>query len=118
MADNDNSYYADPGRIQGGVRQIDQISSIARDMMRDFVNEVNLTRDWTGTSDSFAKEVAPQEKKEREGASDTGQALADAVLSVADGTTANLKNILTTQSGNLDAIHESGGSRGDTSGRH
>ncbi|GAA3875047.1 hypothetical protein ACWDR2_27670 [Streptomyces sp. NPDC003631] len=117
MAD-ENSYFADPARIQGGVRQIDQISSIAREMMRDFVNEVNLTRDWPGTSDSFAKEVVPQEHKERESTSDTGQALADAVVSVADGTTANLKNILTTQGGNLDAIHESSGRGNTTGGRH
>ncbi|MFE9130881.1 hypothetical protein ACFYOF_36610 [Streptomyces sp. NPDC007148] len=117
MAD-ENSYFADPARIQGGVRQIDQISSIAREMMRDFVNELNLTRDWPGTSDSFAKEVVPQEHKERESTSDTGQALADAVVSVADGTTANLKNILTTQGGNLDAIHESSGRGNTTGGRH
>ncbi|MCX4402983.1 hypothetical protein OG585_03820 [Streptomyces sp. NBC_01340] len=112
-----NSYFADPARIQGGVRQIDQISTIAQEMIRDFVNEVNLTRDWPGTSDSFAREVVPQEKKERDGSADTGQALRDAIVSVANGTTENLKNILTTQGGNLDAIHESSGG-GHTGGRH
>jgi hypothetical protein len=102
-----NAYYAEPARIHAGVRQIDQISTLAQDMLRDFVSAVNLTSDWPGTNDSYAKEAIPQEKKEREAALGTGQALTDSVVGVANGTTTNLSSILSTQSGVLDAIHNS-----------
>ncbi|MFG2945825.1 hypothetical protein [Streptomyces adustus] len=106
MADG-NAYFADPGRIQAGVRQVDRISSLAQEMVRDFVSAVNLTRDWPGTDDEFARETLPQEKSERTSVTDTGEAIADAVFQVANGTTTNLRNILGTQSGVLDAIHDS-----------
>ena len=106
MADS-NAYFADPGRIQAGVRQVDAISSLAQEMVRDFVSAVNLTRDWPGHDDEFAREVKPQEKSERESVTDTGQAVTDAIVGVANGTHSNLQNILGTQNGVLDAIHES-----------
>ena len=70
-----NAYYAEPARIQAGVRQIDQISTLAEDMLRDFVSAVNLTSDWPGTNDSYAKQAIPQEKQEREAAVGTMAAL-------------------------------------------
>ncbi|SNX66211.1 hypothetical protein SAMN06272735_8057 [Streptomyces sp. TLI_55] len=106
MADG-NAYFANPGRIQSGVRQIDEISALARQMVREFVADVNLTRDWPGTDDEFAREVQPQEKSERTTVTDTGQSVSDAVVAVADGTHTNLQNIMGTQSGVLDAIHDS-----------
>lgn len=114
MADG-NSYFADTGRIQSGVRQVDHISSLAQEIVRDFVSAVNMTRDWPGVDDDFAKEVAPQEKSERSKVTSTGQSLSDAVVQVANGTTANLSNILNTQGGVLDAIHQSAA---NGSGRH
>ncbi|MEU6353679.1 hypothetical protein ABZ896_30855 [Streptomyces sp. NPDC047072] len=106
MADG-NAYFADPGRIQAGVRQVDAISSLAQEMVRDFTSAVNATRDWPGQDDDFAREVKPQEKSERTSVTDTGQAITDAVVGVADGTHANLRNIVGTQSGVLDAIRDS-----------
>lgn len=106
MADG-NAYFADPGRIQSGVRQIDEISALAQRMVHEFVADVNRTRDWPGTDDTFAREVQPQEKTERTTVTDTGQSVSDAVVAVADGTHTNLQNIMGTQSGILDAIHDS-----------
>ncbi|MFE6904682.1 hypothetical protein ACFVFJ_49500 [Streptomyces sp. NPDC057717] len=116
MSDSD-SYSADPARIHGGVRQIEQIRGLIQGMMRNFSNEINLTKGWPGTNDSFAENIIPQELKERVGTTNTVQALSEAILSVADGTTGNLKNILGTQDGNLDAILNSSGG-GGRSGRH
>ncbi|MFD3944798.1 hypothetical protein [Streptomyces sp. NPDC058579] len=97
-------YFAIPGRLQAGVRQIDQISSLVQDIARDFVSEVNAVRDWPGRDDSFAREVLPQEKDERETATRTAEAIAEAVVEIANGTHDNLRNIVNTQDGALDAI--------------
>lgn len=107
-----NAYYADPARIQGGVRQMNQISALVEGLVGDFVSSANLTRDWCGENDSMAKELIPQEKKERDGSIDTGRALSEAVVGVVNGTNDNVKNILTTQGGNLDAIRQSAGGGG------
>ncbi|MFC4034387.1 hypothetical protein ACFO3J_23330 [Streptomyces polygonati] len=115
MTDSD-AYFAEPARIAAGVRQIDQISTLAQEMVRDFAAEVNLTRDWPGTDDSFAQQTIPQEKKERQLSGETGQALSDAVSEVAAGTVKNLDNILGTQNNVLDAIHSQ--SSNGSSGRH
>ncbi|MFD5625956.1 MULTISPECIES: hypothetical protein [unclassified Streptomyces] len=100
-----NAYYAEPDRLVAGVRQIDQISTLAHEMLRDFTMGLNSTVGWPGHDDSFAKEVIPQEKRERTTAVDTGTSLVEAVTGVADGTLANLDNIRTTQSGVLDSIN-------------
>ncbi|WP_299531521.1 hypothetical protein [uncultured Streptomyces sp.] len=113
-----NAYYAEPGRLQAGARQIDQISALAQEIVHEFVSAVNLTRDWPGTDDSYAKEVLPQEKKEREAALDTGLALSKAVVGVADGTMSNLSNILSTQSGVLDSIRSSSRGGNGNGGKH
>ncbi|GHH80323.1 hypothetical protein GCM10018793_35240 [Streptomyces sulfonofaciens] len=107
MAD-DNAYFADPARLHSGIRQIESISSLAQAMLKDFVDEVNATKHWPGEDDSFAKQVLPRELKERQGSTDTIQSIADAVVGIADGTTANLRNITETQDGNMDAIRDSG----------
>ncbi|ELP71348.1 hypothetical protein ACKI1I_08900 [Streptomyces turgidiscabies] len=109
-----NAYYAEPDRLAAGVRQINAISSLAHEMLRDFTTTVNDTRGWPGRDDSFAQEVIPAELKERETAVQTGSSLVDAVVSVADGTMSNLSNIRSTQMGVMDSIN-SAGSRG---GRH
>ncbi|MER5600175.1 hypothetical protein FNH09_18090 [Streptomyces adustus] len=100
-----NAYYAEPDRLAAGVRQIDQISTLAHEMLRDFTMGLNATVGWPGHDDSFAEEVIPQEKRERTMAVDTGTSLVEAVTGVADGTLANLDNIRTTQSGVLDSIN-------------
>ena len=102
-----NGYLANPGRLQAWPRQVDAISSLAQEMVRDFVSAVNLTRDWPGHDDEFAREVKPQEKSERESVTDTGQAVTDAIVGVANGTHTNPQNILGTQNGVLDAIRDS-----------
>ncbi|MEH0422065.1 hypothetical protein [Streptomyces sp. B21-083] len=109
-----NAYYAEPDRLAAGVRQIDQIGALAHEMLRDFTTTVNDTHGWPGKDDSFAQEVIPQELRERKTAVETGTSLVEAVVSVADGTMANLDNIRNTQSGVIDSIN-SAGHRG---GRH
>jgi hypothetical protein len=104
---DDNAYYADPARLHSGIRQIETISTFATSMMKDFIDNVNETKTWPGESDSFAKEVQPRELKEREGSSDTVKSISDAVVGIADGTNTNLKNIVGTQDGNMDAIRHS-----------
>jgi hypothetical protein len=111
-----NSYYADPNQLQAGIRQIDQISNLASEIVNEFVRTVNLTSDWPGHDDSYARVVIPQDKKERLAATDTGTAVDDAVFSVVDGTKANLDNVINTQNGVLDAINES--SSGNSGRRH
>lgn len=109
-----NAYYAEPERLAAGVRQINAISSLAHEMLRDFTTTVNDTRGWPGKDDSFALEVIPQEEKERRTAVETGTSLVEAVVGVADGTMTNLENIRNTQNGVIDSIN-SAGNRG---GRH
>ncbi|MFB7054888.1 hypothetical protein ACFCXT_17435 [Streptomyces vinaceus] len=100
-------YYAEPGQIQAGVRQIDQISALVRDIARDFLSEVNAVSDWPGRDDEFAREVLPKEKEERETASSTISSIEEAVVEIANGTHDNLRNIIGTQDGALDAIANS-----------
>jgi len=109
-----NSYYAEPDQLAAGVRYINQISTLAHDMLRDFTTTVNDTHGWPGKDDDFAKEVIPAELREREMAIDTGTSLVEAVVSVADGTMANLDNIRNTQNGVIDSIN----SASRRNGRH
>lgn len=111
-----NAYAADPARIQGGVRQVEQISTAAEAMLREFLSHVNLTRGWPGVDDTFAQANLPNEKKERETVTDTAQAMSGAIVAIAHGTNENLKNIMTTQAGNMAAIHQSAG--GDSTDVH
>ncbi|MFB8210120.1 MULTISPECIES: hypothetical protein [unclassified Streptomyces] len=103
----ENAYYASIPGLAGGTRQLQAISDYAVDMFNEFFHDVSATSDWPGKDDSYAKTMIPQEKKQREGAVDTGKALTEAIVGVGDGTLANLKSVLTTLGGNLDAIHES-----------
>lgn len=111
-----NAYYANPGVLQAGTRQIEQISRLANEIISEFITDVSATSDWPGQNDSYAKQVLPQEKKQREGAITTGSALSEAIVGVGDGTIANLKSVVGTQNGVLDAIHDSHINTGDTTG--
>jgi hypothetical protein len=116
-----NAYYANPGVLQSGTRQIEQISRLATEIINEFITDVSATSDWPGDNDSYAKQVRPQEKKQREGAVTTGSALTEAIVGVGDGTLANLKSVVGTQNGVLDAIHDSNINTGNTnshSGKH
>ncbi|MEU4656101.1 hypothetical protein AB0G32_19490 [Streptomyces sp. NPDC023723] len=103
----DNAYFANPAALASGTRQIQAISNFAVEMINEFVSDVSATADWCGDDDSYAKQMIPQEKKQREGATSTGKALTEAIVGVGDGTLANLKNIVGTQNGNLEAINDS-----------
>lgn len=112
----DNAYFADPAALASGTRQIQAISNFAVDMINEFIADVSATSDWPGRDDSYAEQMIPQEKKQREGAVSTGTALTEAIVGVGDGTLANLKNILGTQSGNLEAIQSSSIDTSNTGG--
>ncbi|MCX5113439.1 hypothetical protein OOK13_34290 [Streptomyces sp. NBC_00378] len=101
-----DGYYAEPARIQAGLRQMFSISTSIGSMVDDFVMDVRATRDWPGQDDSFAKEVIPQEQKERESSSETAIALSEAVNGVAHGTSVNLASIKSNQNNILDAIRD------------
>ncbi|WP_405710568.1 MULTISPECIES: hypothetical protein [unclassified Streptomyces] len=101
-----DGYYAEPARIQAGLRQMFSISTSIGSMVDDFVMDVRATSDWPGQDDSFAKEVIPQEQKERESSSGTAIALSDAVNGVAHGTSVNLASIKSNQNNILDAIRD------------
>ncbi|MGW0832704.1 hypothetical protein [Streptomyces prunicolor] len=107
-----NAYSASPAALIAGTRQIEQISQLANDMINEFITDVSSTSGWPGHDDDFAKQMKPQEKKERDGSVDTGSSLSEAIVSIGDGTLTNLKSVLGTQNGVLDAIHDS--STGDT----
>ncbi|MFK0120067.1 hypothetical protein [Streptomyces sp. NPDC090994] len=114
----DNAYFANPAALASGTRQIQAISNFAVEMINEFITDVSATADWCGKDDSYAEQMIPQEKKQREGAISTGKALTDAIVGVGDGTLANLKNILGTQGGNLEAIHDSSIDTSNTGGTH
>ncbi|MFJ6016966.1 hypothetical protein [Streptomyces sp. NPDC092952] len=101
-----DGYFAEPARIQAGVRHMLSISTSLGAMVDDFVMDVRATRDWPGQDDSFAKEVIPQEQKERESSSETAIALSEAVYGVAHGTQVNLTAIRSNQNNILDAIRD------------
>ncbi|MFE7262926.1 hypothetical protein ACFU9B_12850 [Streptomyces sp. NPDC057592] len=101
-----DGYYAEPARIQAGLRQMFSISTSIGSMVDDFVMDVRATRDWPGQDDSFAEEVIPQEQKERESSSETAIALSEAVNGVAHGTSVNLASIKSNQNNILDAIRD------------
>ncbi|MFB8036587.1 hypothetical protein ACFC5Z_27355 [Streptomyces sp. NPDC056004] len=101
-----DGYYAEPARIQAGLRQMFSISTLIGSMVDDFVMDVRATRDWPGQDDSFAEEVIPQEQKERESSSETAIALSEAVNGVAHGTSVNLASIKSNQNNILDAIRD------------
>ncbi|MEV6160703.1 hypothetical protein AB0L71_02005 [Streptomyces sp. NPDC052052] len=112
-----DAYFADPARLRAGLRQMFSISSSIEAMVGDFVVDVRATSDWPGQNDSFAKEVIPQEHKERESSSETAIALSDAMRGVAHGTSVNLTSIQTNQNNILDAIQDHR-IRSTSSGRH
>ncbi|MFJ9683470.1 hypothetical protein ACIRP2_36305 [Streptomyces sp. NPDC101194] len=101
-----DAYFAEPARIQAGLRQMFSISTSIGSMVDDFVADVRATRDWPGQDDSFAREVIPQEQKERESSTETAIALSDAVHGVAHGTSVNLTSIQSNQNNILDAIRD------------
>ncbi|MFE3945826.1 hypothetical protein ACFXPV_28805 [Streptomyces sp. NPDC059118] len=101
-----DEYFAEPARIQAGLRQMFTISSSFGSMVDDFVADVRATRDWPGQDDSFALEVIPQEQKERESCTDTSIALSEAVSGISHGTSVNLTSILSNQSNILDSIQD------------
>jgi hypothetical protein len=114
MADSGNNYFADPNRIQAGTREIDQISTYVQNLLENFTDGIYATVGWTGTSDSLAKQLIPADQQDRQQTTDTARALSQAVVGIARGTETNLKSILSTQQGNLDAIHDSSpGANGD-----
>ncbi|MFJ7200504.1 MULTISPECIES: hypothetical protein [unclassified Streptomyces] len=101
-----DGYYAEPARIQAGLRQMFSISTSVGSMVDDFVVDVRATSDWPGQDDSFAQEVIPQEQKERESSSETAIALSESVKGVAHGTSVNLASIKSNQNNILDAIRD------------
>lgn len=101
-----DGYFAEPARIQAGLRHMYSISASMGSMVDDFVVDVRATSDWPGQDDSFAKEVIPQELKERQSSSETALALSDAVNGVAHGTAVNLTSIMSNQNNILDAIRD------------
>ncbi|WP_405951131.1 hypothetical protein OG588_37740 [Streptomyces prunicolor] len=112
-----NAYSASPPALVAGTRQIEQISQLANEMISEFITDVSSTSGWPGHDDDFANQMRPQEKQQREGSVQTGSSLSEAIVSIGDGTLTNLKSVLGTQNGVLDAIHDS--STGDTdSGSH
>nr|WSY50991.1 hypothetical protein OG999_13315 [Streptomyces sp. NBC_00886] len=120
---SENAYSASPPALIAGTRQIDQISRLANEMINEFITDVSSTSGWPGHDDSYAKQMLPQEKQQREGSVKTGTSLSEAIVGVGDGTLTNLKSVLGTQSGVIDAIHDSSINTGDTgdgshSGKH
>ena len=103
MADS-NAYAADTNRLRAAIRQIEQISAMAGDLVRDFAHEVARTQHWPGEDDSFAREVIPSERKERETALETAESVAGASEQIALSTLGNLDNIEGTQLGALEGI--------------
>ncbi|MFF7467694.1 hypothetical protein [Streptomyces sp. NPDC008092] len=116
---SENAYYASPQGLVSGTRQIEQISRLVTDMVNEFITDVSATSGWPGHDDSYAQQTLPQEKQQRLNAIKTGTSLSEAIVGVGDGTLANLKSVLGTQGGVLDAIHDSSINTGDTgSGSH
>ncbi|MEU6197107.1 hypothetical protein [Streptomyces sp. NPDC047061] len=111
---SENAYSASPPALIAGTRQIEQISRLANEMISEFITDVSATSKWPGHDDSYAKQMLPQEKEQREGSVTTGSSLSEAIVSIGDGTLTNLKSVLGTQSGVLDAIHDSSIDTGDT----
>lgn len=109
-----NAYSASPAALIAGTRQIEQISRLANEMINEFITDVSSTSGWPGYDDDFAKQMRPQEKEQRDGSIDTGSSLSEAIVSIGDGTLTNLKSVLGTQNGVLDAIHDSDINSGDT----
>ncbi len=85
-------------------------------MISEFITDVSATSRWPGHDDSYAKQMLPQEKEQREGTITTGSSLSEAIVGVGDGTLANLKSVVGTQNGVLGAIHDSDINSGDTDG--
>ncbi|WP_030381576.1 MULTISPECIES: hypothetical protein [unclassified Streptomyces] len=114
----ENAYFANPSALMAGTRQIELISQMANEMFGEFVADVSATAGWPGKSDSYAKQMIPKEKEQREGSIAAGEALVHALVSAGDGTIANTKSVVGTQNGVLDAINDSrintnnGGSHG------
>ncbi|MGW3622032.1 hypothetical protein [Streptomyces sp. NPDC000880] len=101
---NSPRYTAEPDNLLAGVKAIEEIGALAQSLLADFSNEVNETRRWPGVNDSFAQEAIPQEVKVREGSLKTVEAVFEGVRGIGDATFGNLLNIMTTQSGALEAI--------------
>ncbi|MDQ0790855.1 hypothetical protein [Streptomyces sp. B3I8] len=110
---SENAYFANPSVLVAGTRQIELISQMANEMLNEFIADVSATSDWPGKDDSYAKQTIPKEREGREGAIATCTELVNALVAVGDGTLANTKNVLGTQRGVLDSIHDSGINKGN-----
>ncbi|MDQ0988455.1 hypothetical protein [Streptomyces sp. V2I9] len=113
-----NRYYANPNRIEAGTRQLEAIAELARKMTSDFLIESNGTSTWPGVDDDFAKQVRPQEKKDREATRETCEALGKAVAGISRGTLENVKSMHALRGETLGNIAKQDSRISDANGGH
>ncbi|MFJ7495160.1 hypothetical protein ACIQZB_28975 [Streptomyces sp. NPDC097727] len=107
-------FSADVSRIRQWQKLMGEITEITDNVVRDFEAEVRACLDWVGQDDSMAEELRPRDIKEREGASNTGRSLTEAVAGISRALNVNGNVIQDAQNNTFDAINN----ESNKSGRH
>ncbi|MGW2892837.1 hypothetical protein ACWDDN_47610 [Streptomyces griseoruber] len=116
MPDTGGAYSAQPEEVRRAAELINKIADVSGSLVGDFAEGARATSGWEG-DDSYGRSLRKNLDKERTSTTDTGKAVAEAIGGVSHGSLENARNILKTQAGNLDAIHQSQGTGGAGAGR-
>ncbi|MGW5618254.1 hypothetical protein [Streptomyces sp. NPDC003877] len=99
-------YYVDPHRIEALAGQLEEISSLARSMTEEFLDELAPTVRWPGTEGEFAEKAKPQEQKERQTTKDTMMSIRDALVGITDATLSQVRMMKDTRDRNIEGIEQ------------
>ncbi|WP_406841731.1 hypothetical protein ACICHK_42785 (plasmid) [Streptomyces sp. AHU1] len=108
------AYDANPAQVHAASLEVGSLSKDLIETFGNLLDGIHSLGAWYGEDphDSYAQKLKERTGKENKSLIETASAIGKAFELTVDGTIASVKNILGTQSGIVDAIHESG------SGRH
>ncbi|MGW3496386.1 hypothetical protein [Streptomyces sp. NPDC001020] len=109
-----NVFSANPADIHRWARIFAEIKDITDNSVREFEDAARRTAGWVGQDDSMARELGPQDEKERKGASETGTSLMEAIAGMARALNVNGNIIQGAQNDAFEAIDE----HASRTGRH
>ncbi|WP_121708669.1 hypothetical protein [Streptomyces sp. E5N91] len=105
-------FSADVSRIRQWQNLMSDITEITDNSVRDFEAAARACLDWVGRDDSMAENLRPRDKKEREGASETGTSLMLAIGGISRALQVNGNVIQGAQNDAHEAIRDASKSSG------
>lgn len=107
-------FSASTGHIHRAAQIFAEIRDITDHAVGDFDAACRASSGWVGRDDSMARELGPRDQKERQGTTDTGTSLMDAVAGMARALNVNGNLIQGAQNDAFEAIDD----QASRNGRH